>query len=157
MYRRLVNSILFPMSIAVSLVGVVAIWTFVPRLETLFWPVTSTLHDVVLTPLPNGRTQIDYRFNKYRGYCELVDWVAFTGIRSGVNDVVLPERIEEGAEIVKFPEGEARGRPHSIDLSIAQIQTDTRMAFIHRCHPLWQTTTWIWPNPKGDEDANTGS
>lgn len=141
---RYLNALHLPIGLLAAVTLGFIIWTFGPRIETAFFPVTSEIYDVEFATLPNGRTAIQYKFDKFRGECEFVAWVAFAGQRSGLNIPLLPRRLNDTDEIVRFPTGEARGRPWSFAASEDTLRTDTRMKFVHRCHPFWLSTTWIW-------------
>jgi hypothetical protein len=127
------------------------IWTVGPLIERDYFPVVSRLSFIEIKEVDEGSI-VRFEYEKYRGACALEKVTWYLGIERRAEVAFFPltdlPLTEDG--ISDRDSGSFVSAEFFVGLSESELTTNSMAITIHRCHPLWKTTSVFW---KADSDA----
>lgn len=129
-------------TLLLTMIAIPFIWTVGPIIETAYAPVTSKLTIIAHREVKDG-TVIQFEYSKTRP-CEFIpskfEWYQGHERRAGV----LLYKWEDD-KISSNPTGKYVSDPWFVGLTWGEIQYNSTAYWSHKCHPLWDSVTRIWP------------
>jgi len=111
----------------------------VGRLEGLFLPVVNSF-TIDSVESGGGRSELTGTFLKLRN-CDFVDINWNYAVNGGISttnlDIVEPAKVRTG--------GFHEYGPWYVNISNENVRDHSVVEVIHRCHPLWNTITMVYP------------